>query len=76
MPQVETPQGTFSLSRRAVWGFSVVRATRVCTHRYKRLAVGEYAIVEHRQPPLFREHVGMGWSTHVATYDVAGNEIE
>lgn len=75
MPQIETPHGTFTLSHRASWGFSVVQATRECRHRYVPLHVGQYATVEHRKPPLFREHVGIGWCRHVATYDLAGNEI-
>ena len=75
MPQVKTPYGTFAVSRRATWGFSVVQVKRDCTSRYKRLSKGDFAIVEHRKQPMFREHVGIGWCKHVATYDLEGTEI-
>ena len=75
MPLVETPYGTFAVSRRATWGFSVVQARRSCTHRYKGVEPGEYVTVEHRKQPMFLEHVGMGWCVHVATFDLDGHEI-
>ena len=76
MPQIETPYGKFVVSRRAHCAFSVVQATRACRHHAKWLSIGEYTIVEHRKLPLFREHVGMGWCKHIATYGLDGNEIQ
>lgn len=75
MARIETPYGTFAVSRRAQVAFSVVQATRNCRHHFKPLAIGEYVIVEHRRLPMFREHVGMGWCKHVATYGMDGVEI-
>lgn len=76
MTTLKTPYGEFALSRRATVGASVVQATRECIHRYKRLHIGDYAIVEHRKLPMFRQHVGMGWCKHVATYGLDGVEIK
>lgn len=73
--RIKTPHGTFAVSRRATWGFSVVQARRECTHHHKRLAIGDYAIVEHRKQPWCREHVGFAWCQHVATYDLEGTEV-
>lgn len=76
MPQVETEYGTFGLSRRASWGFSVIRVKRACRHHYRPVAAGDYVIVEHRKRPMFACHIATGWGEHVATYDRDGNEID
>lgn len=69
---VETPHGTFVLSQRATWGFSVVLAKRDVWHHRKRLCAGEVAIVEHRKRPYAPQLIGVGWCQHVATYDTNG----
>lgn len=72
--KVTTPHGVFTISRRASWGFSVVRAKRKCWNRNQVLEVGDLAIVEHRTRPRCKSQIGMGWSEHVATYTRDGVE--
>jgi hypothetical protein len=76
MTKLTTPYGEFVVTRRATAGFSVVQVTRTCCHHGRWRNVGEYVIIEHRKLPLFKPLVCMGWCKHVATYDLAGKEIE
>lgn len=73
---VNTPHGSFPITRRATIGFSVVRLTQPVRHRYCYREIGELVTIEHRKRPRCKALIGGPWCEWVATYDLEGKPME
>jgi hypothetical protein len=73
---VQTPHGSFPITRRATVGFSVVRTKHPVGYRRGRVDAGVLVVVEHHKRPVCRRYIGGPWCEYVATYDLQGMEME
>ena len=74
-PEVKTPHGTFRPVSKNCVAISVVRTTRAVGHHGRRVAAGEFTIIEHRKIPGNHTFFVGGWYNRVATYQLDGTEI-